>query len=152
MSQVKIVPNKIHLIGFRILHAEINSPFEFETDKIASFNNDVNFEMAFNLEDKMVKADFSVEIQTISTKETNENEATAKFEFVFIFNVENLDDLAKIIDENTLDINGGLSNALASIVYSTSRGILMTRFQGTAMSEFILPVIDPNELINKRKL
>jgi hypothetical protein len=46
-------------------------------------------------------------------------------------------------------LHPSLGNALASITYSTSRGILMTRFQGTALSDFILPVINPNNLLEK---
>ncbi|MNY64312.1 hypothetical protein D3C86_2014030 [compost metagenome] len=51
--------------------------------------------------------------------------------------------------DETITIHPALGNALASITYSTSRGILMTRFQGTVLSDFILPVIDPNSLLEK---
>jgi len=145
----KVIPDKIHLVGFRILHAEMNSPFEFDMQQIGSFENDVKFDMSFNLEDAMVKADFDVKIKTVSLEKTNVEEATAAFSFVYIFHVENFKDLAKVLDDDSLDIHGGLSNALASIVYSTSRGILMTRFQGTALADFILPIIDPQKLIAK---
>lgn len=143
----KVIPDKIHLTGFRILHAEMKSPFEFDMHQIDSFENDVKFDMAFNLEDSMVKADFDVKITTISKENTNTEEATAAFSFVYIFHVENFKDLAKVINDDSLDIHGGLSNALASIVYSTTRGVLMTRFQGTALADFILPVIDPQQLV-----
>jgi hypothetical protein len=46
-----------------------------------------------------------------------------------------------------LEIHSGLANAIASISYSTARGIILSRFQGTALREFILPVIDPNSLL-----
>jgi hypothetical protein len=145
---VKVIPEKIHLVAFRILHAELISPFEFDTNHIVSFEDKVKFDMAFSLDDNMVKAIFHVEIATISEQQTNGQEATANFEFVYLFMVENFKDLAKVIDDNTLDINGGLSNALASIVYSTTRGVLMTRFQGTALADFILPIIDPAKLVS----
>ncbi|MBU2020292.1 MAG: hypothetical protein KJ941_11660 [Bacteroidetes bacterium] len=145
----KVIPEKIHLVAFRILQAEMNSPFEFDTNYIHSFEDEVKFDLAFSLEDNMVKTDFQVEIATISEEHTNEQEASANFTFVFVFNVENFKELATAINDETLDINGGLSNALASIVYSTSRGILMTRFQGTALADFILPIIDPAKLLVK---
>lgn len=146
----KVVPDKIHLVGFRILNAEINSPFEFDLKQIASFENDVKFDLSFNLEDAMVKADFNVKITTISRENTNNDEATSAFSFVYIFHVENFKELAKVIDDYSLDIHGGLTNALASIVYSTTRGVLMTRFQGTALADFILPIINPQNLVNKQ--
>jgi hypothetical protein len=145
----KVIPNKIHLVGFRIIHAEMKSPFEFDIHQIGSFENDVKFDMFFNLEDAMVKADFNVTIKTLSKENTNCDEATAEFSFVYIFHVENFSDLAKVMADNSLDIHVGLSTALASIVYSTSRGVLMTRFQGTALADFILPIIDPQKLISK---
>jgi len=40
-----------------------------------------------------------------------------------------------------------LANAIASISYSTARGIIVSRFQGTALCDFILPVISPNDLL-----
>ncbi len=144
-----VIPDKIHLVGFRIIHAEMKSPFEFDIYEIGSFENDVKFDMFFNLEDAMVKADFDVTIKTLSKENTNSDEATAEFSFVYIFHVENFSDLAKVMDDDSLDIHVGLSTALASIVYSTSRGVLMTRFQGTALADFILPIIDPQKLISK---
>jgi hypothetical protein len=41
-----------------------------------------------------------------------------------------------------------LGNALSAITYSTARGILLTRLQGTAFQDFILPIINPNNLLN----
>lgn len=143
----KVIPEKIHLQGFRILHAEMKSPFEFDMHQIASFENDVKFDLSFNLEDNMVKADFEVTINTISTENTNREEASAAFSFVYIFHIENFKELAKVVNNDSLEIHVGLSNALASIVYSTTRGVLMTRFQGTALADFILPIIDPAKLI-----
>ena len=106
----------------------------------------VDLDMAFNLDEKLIRSDFKVKIETESK---NEKEATGEFKFVFLFEVENLDDLAfeDEKDSSNLIIDSGLSNAIASISYSTSRGILMTRFNGTALENFILPVIDPNELV-----
>lgn len=144
----KLIPEKIHLIGFRILHAEMNSPLEFNIDSITSFDNSNSLDLAFGIEEGMIKAEFSVDITTIS-EDANEEEASAKFHFAYIFHVENFSDLVVVMEDNTLDVKGGLTNAVASIVYSTSRGVLMTRFQGTALANFILPVIDPNKLINK---
>ncbi|WP_043023864.1 hypothetical protein [Fluviicola taffensis] len=144
----KVIADKIHITGFRILHAEMNSPFDFDTNAIKLFDNTTKFDLAFNLEENLIKSDFFIEIKTESKENTNLEEATAKFHFAYIFNVENFKELTVVVDDTNLDINGGLANSLASIVYSTTRGILMTRFQGTALADFILPVRDPNELIN----
>ncbi|MEZ4850575.1 MAG: hypothetical protein R3B93_18565 [Bacteroidia bacterium] len=138
-------PQKIHLVNFKIIRGQIESPFGFDQEKIEDYSFMVDFDMAFNLEEKLVKADFSVEIKTVSAEEQDE-EAFGLFSFVFIYEVENLEDLAEAKNDG-IEVQGGLGNALASITYSTSRGVLMTRFQGTELESFILPVIDPNNLL-----
>lgn len=140
-------PKKIHLLDMRILHAEVISPLEFEMEQIRSYDLNKDFDMSFNLEDKIIKAEFTIDIETVSKKNTNSEEALADFSFVYIFHVENLEELAIVQDDESIDLKGGLGNAIASITYSTSRGILMTRFQGTCLADFILPVINPNDLL-----
>jgi hypothetical protein len=77
----------------------------------------------------------------------NPNEATGSYQFVFIYFVENLSEHVMIMPDAVVDWNPYLANAIASITYSTSRGILLSRFQGTVMKDFILPVVDPNALL-----
>lgn len=149
MSGNKLIPEKIQILNFKIIKGKIESPFEFDTEKVTGHNFNVDFETAFNVEDKLVKADFKVSVETLS-EEKNILEAKGEFHFVFIFNVENMEDLVKTTHHNKtpkITIHGSLGNALASICYSTSRGILMTRFQGTSLDSFILPVINPNDLL-----
>jgi hypothetical protein len=146
MSANLLKPEKIEIVDFKIIKGHINSPFEFEDTKVQGHSFNVDFEMAFNLPDKLVKADFLVNVETKSEKE-NKEEAIGNFSFVFVFHVDNIEELTKLEQDNTVNINPALGNALAAITYSTSRGILMTRFQGTALNNFILPVINPNKLI-----
>ncbi len=146
----KVIPDKIHLKEFRIVEAEIKSPEFFGKNEINHYNSVCDFNMAFNLEDGLIKANLIINVHTVSNSNTNLQEAKVLFEMVYIFHIENFKDLAIQMPDDTLDLKGGLANAIASIAYSTSRGVLMTRLQGTVMSEFILPVIDPNELIAKK--
>jgi hypothetical protein len=66
--------------------------------------------------------------------------------------VENMEELLEADEKNKISYDAALGNAIASIVYSTSRGILMSRFQGTVFADFILPVIDPNQLLDMKQL
>lgn len=137
---------KINIADFRIIEGQISSPFEFDVNEIQSFESSADFDLGFSFDGNLVKADFSV---TVSTVSSNENEAMGRFEFVFIYHVENLNDLAILDSNNKVELDSGLANALSSITYSTVRGILMTRFQGTSLENFILPVINPNNLLAK---
>jgi hypothetical protein len=148
MSANILQPKKIEIVDFKIIKGQINSPFDFEIEKVAGHTFNVDFELGFNLEDKLVKADFSVNVETKS-KDDNIEEAVGNFSFVYIFYVDNIEELTNLESDGIITINPVLGNALASITYSTSRGILMTRFQGTVLSDFILPVIDPNSLLEK---
>jgi hypothetical protein len=148
-AKPRVHPEKIHIIDMKIIYAAIDSPFEFLKDKIKDFHSTCSCRLSFNLEDKMVKSDFEVEIESESEKETNIEEVNAKFKLTFFFFVENLDELSIKKENDTLELKGGLESVIASITYSTSRGILMTRFQGTAFSDFILPVINPDSLLQE---
>jgi len=140
-------PERIHIVKTTIVKCHIDSPFDFDPEKAKGHDFTMNFDLGFNLEDKLVKSDFKLEITTKSEGE-NAEESKGEFHLVYVFHVENLEELA-IPDKNyRIELNGGLGNALASITYSTTRGILFARLKGTALENFVLPVIDPNKLLN----
>jgi len=144
-------PEKLSFIEFKFIKGQVDTPEDFIIDKVDGHQVENTLQLAFNLEEKLVKADFTVEIKTESKGE-NPKESTGSFHLVFIYHVENLEDLAKPNKNNLLDLHPALSNALSSITYSTSRGILLTRLQGTALQNFVLPIINPNKLLhNKQK-
>ena len=140
-------PEKIRILDYRIIKGVIDTPLDFNQVEITGFSSDVSFSMSFNLNDSLVKADFQVEVITQSDDGTDA--ATGSFHLIFIYLVENFEQLVSVdnLNKPQLDVHPDLSNALASVTYSTARGILMTRFQGTALDEFILPVIDPNSIL-----
>ena len=148
MSVNHLQPEKIEIVDFKIIKGEINSPFDFEVVKVEGHTFNVDFELGFNLQENLVKADFSVHVATKSNDNVVE-EAVGNFSFAYVFYVDNINELTAQENEETITVNPALGNALASITYSTSRGILMTRFQGTVLSDFILPVINPNDLLEK---
>ncbi|PZX92595.1 hypothetical protein DOS84_14130 [Flavobacterium aquariorum] len=150
MSANILHPEKIEIVDFKIIKGQINSPFDFENKKVEGHIFNVDFELGFNLEDKLARADFSVNVETKSNGDTIE-EAVGNFSFVYVFYVDNIEELTTVEKDEIITVHPALGNALASITYSTSRGILMTRFQGTVLSDFILPVINPNDLLEKGK-
>lgn len=145
----KFQPEKISIIDFKIIKGQVETPEDFSIEKIDGHHLDNSLQLSFNLKDKLVKADFSVEIKSES-KKTTYIEATGNFHFVYIFKVENLEELSKLNKSKLVELNPLLANALSSITYSTSRGVLLTRLQGTALQNFILPVIDPTVLLQRK--
>tara|TARA_R110002050_G_scaffold293373_2_gene449848 strand:- start:4659 stop:5114 length:456 start_codon:yes stop_codon:yes gene_type:complete len=141
--------NKMAILDFKIIKGAINSPFEFNALEIIEHKFNVNFDMGFNLEDNLLKADFDFDVTTHSKIE--QEEAEGHFSFVFVFGIDNLKKLVTIKepDKELPIVDANLANAIASISYSTARGILLTRFQGTALNTFMLPIINPNDLLKK---
>ncbi|MBP6184137.1 MAG: hypothetical protein KA479_04300 [Saprospiraceae bacterium] len=125
----------------------MDTPENFDITKVMGHELDNSLKLVFNLQDKLAKADFTISIKTDSKGE-NESEASGNFHLIFIYHVENLEELAVPEKNNRLNLNPGLANALSSVTYSTSRGILLTRLQGTALQNFVLPIINPSKLIN----
>jgi hypothetical protein len=145
----KIQPDKIIMREFRLVKGQIDSPFDFKVGDIKSFDFKVDFNTSFNLDEGLIKADFAIDVTTISNEPVTE--AFCNYHFVFLFHLENLNEHAQLLEDGNIDWNPYLANAIASISYSTSRGILIARFQGTVMKDFILPVVDPNVLWDKKQ-
>ena len=144
MNEKIIIADKILIKDFRIVKASIDSPLDYKITEAVSYRLEVNYELGFNVEQRLARANFTVTIHT-DDKDANTAEASTTFEFVFLYEIENLADL--VTEEGKgFTVDFGLSNALASITYSTSRGVLMSRLQGTVFGNFILPVADPNDL------
>jgi hypothetical protein len=140
-------PEKLSIIEFKFIKGQVDTPEDFIIDKVEGHQLENTLQLAFNLEEKLVKADFTVEIKTASNN-ANSKESTGSFHLIFIYRIENLEELAKPDKNNLLDLHPALGNALSSITYSTSRGILLTRLQGTALQSFVLPIINPNKLLH----
>ncbi|MBI3137904.1 MAG: hypothetical protein HYZ15_04900 [Sphingobacteriales bacterium] len=142
-----------NLIDFKLLKGQVESPYEVNREQIASYQFEVGFEMSFNLEEKLVRSDLQLKIEVKNKDENLTEKASGYFELLYLYKVDNLNDLVeKRPEDETLLINAHLANAVASTSYSTARGVLLTRFQGTMLSDFILPVMDPNKLVETKGL
>lgn len=145
----ELIPEKIIIVNTRIVRCNIDCPFDFTIENVEGHEYNLEFDLAFNLDDSMVKADFELKVTTKS-KEKTEFESVGDFHFVYIFHIENLKELAVPDENNEIELHGGLGNAIASITYSTSRGLLPARLKDTGLENFVLPVIDPNVLLKKQ--
>jgi len=139
-------PEKIKMIDHKLLSGQIETPEEFMIENVIDFDVENTLQMSFNLDKNLVKVDFSVIVKTKSER-ANDHEAQGSYHFIYIYRIENIEALTKKSDTNLTEVDARLATALSSISYSTSRGILLTRMQGTAFQHFILPIIDPGRLL-----
>jgi hypothetical protein len=72
---------------------------------------------------------------------------TSKYSINFTFNVINLPELAEVQDGKLIELDEEMIASLLNISYSTSRGILYTRYLGTALDGILLPVISTADLL-----
>jgi len=140
------VPENISINEIEFVKRQVDDPENFDISHIEGFLLENSLEYGFNLEEKLLRADHHVKIKTESNG-NNAQEAEGIFHFVYIYQVENLDELARVNEKNLIELDDSLANALSSITSSTSRGILFTTVQGTSLQNFVLPVIQPNDLM-----
>ncbi len=153
MKKSKLNPDLLHLADVKIVKAQIDSPLELYENLPSTWSLHLDFDASFNLENNLVKTELLIESKTKTDKKGEKNqEAEGIFQIAFFFLVENLKELTSLSEDNLLIVDNGLLNALASISYSTARGILLTRYKGTAFNDFILPVIKPDDLYKNKKM
>jgi len=136
-------PEKIHLVAYNLISGKISHIGE-SFEKPDNFNLGINFISGIFEEKNWIVADIQVDLQAKKKKKII---AKARYELRFQFEIENLGELIEKSTDGTIKVSKSLGNAIASITYSTTRGVLLVRYQGTTFSEFLLPVIDPNLLL-----
>jgi hypothetical protein len=137
-------PEKIQLLDFKLLKGQVETPEDFDEEKLNGFDLDNTLKLGFNLDEKLAKVDLKIKITANSTDVAV---ASTLFQMAFIFQTTNMDELAKLDENQALMLHPALGNSLAAIAYSTARGVLLTRLQGTVFQDFILPVVSSTKLL-----
>jgi len=148
-DEIQIEPEQIHIRGIKILGGSITSEFEnLQIEKIIGFNVQYGIKDELNYDDKVFRFIFSVNLEALGP-DNNPLGVNAQYVIEYIFFVENLNYYVTSIDHENKNmiLHPVLPNTLLSIVYSTSRGIILSRTQGTVIEGVILPVINTNSLI-----
>lgn len=143
-------PAKVTLREFKLVKGQIDTPEFFDHNRVKGFGTSSKLKLGFNLKDNLARADFYIDVNSDS-KGKNQEEATAHFHLVFIYHIEELDAWITPLKGKHIKAEAALGNALSAVTYSTSRGILLSRLQGTALQQFILPIINPNSLLQTEK-
>jgi hypothetical protein len=147
----KIEPEKIHILSIKTLKGKIENDADSSSSAIVGYRYKNALAVALNLNEKIVGLKHTIYIDTLNKKQ-EELEIKASYTHEFIFRVDNLNDFvddsddAEEKEEKEENIDPILLGTLAGIAYSTVRGIVMNRTQGTALNAVILPVIDPKKL------
>jgi hypothetical protein len=140
---------KLHFLSFEIQSAEIKSPYGFNPELVIKHDFKLNWDMGFDMEGMIIKADLGVAVTTNSEGE-QEEEAHGAFQISAFYHLENLDEMVTY-DGDEMKVDDVMASQIAAVTFSTSRGIIYTRFQGTVLRDFILPIVDPLEILGIKK-
>lgn len=136
----KFDAEKLHFISFKTIEENISVPEFFDENFINEFETTNKVDIAFNIEEKLIRSQFDIEIATISD---NKKEAKTNLKFVFIFKCDNMEELAKAQPKDTAEIDASLGFAVSAVSHSTARGILLVKLSDTVFADFILPIVKP---------
>ncbi len=140
-----IEASKIHILQVKTLRGNIDSPVEFDPESIKGYKFDFELGTALDKENEFIGLSLMTNIQALG-KRDKELEVRGSYTHEIIFKVDNLEEFLKT-DEGSVRINAALGSTLVGIAYSTVRGIIYSRTQGTSLGVVMLPVISPLELM-----
>ena len=147
-ESIQLIPEKIHIQRIKILAGNITSDPSIKDESVENYNVQYAIDDGFNSESKTFRFVLSTRIDALG-KEDVDIGISAEYQIEYIFYVENLE-YYLIRDDDKVEqfvIHDILIHALLGMVYSTSRGIILGRTQGTSMDGVILPVIDTRALM-----
>jgi len=144
-------PENIEIVHYRIQSGSLDNPDGFDDSTVTAYVSDASIELGFIPNEQLVRCDFKVQLKT-NSEQLKTEEATASFHIYFIFKIKNFNALVQVNEvNNSLKVHPWLSQSVASMTYSTCRGILLTRLQGTAFANFFLPAVAPAVLLELNK-
>jgi hypothetical protein len=148
----KIIPDKIAILLIKLFKTNLNMSEDFLKNPLVIDNYKVNFghDTDFDFESKTIRIRLEIMLDGLNDKEEMIG-IHAEYGIEFHFYVDNLDEFVQD-NEGKKVVDSILGTTLLSIAFSTSRGIILERTQGTYFEGVILPVIDPRELlVNSKK-
>ncbi|OMP81225.1 hypothetical protein [[Flexibacter] sp. ATCC 35208] len=114
----------------------------------SSYNYNFKIDSQYQKEYKIVRLFLEISIQGLDDADQF-NGISAGYTHEFVFHVDNLEELVEFDEEKKIVVaDGDLGITLAGIAYSTARGIIFDKTQGTLLKGLILPIISPNQLLS----
>ena len=142
MAKRKIDPDKIIYLDIRDQAFTYSQPDEPESTEEHNNPTGYRYEIIkmFSLEKKIIRLDFTVDLYSISPN-SKKIRGTYTTEHLFL-----IQELQGYIDksEEKYQVNTELEDLLTDIAYSTIRGLIRQKFNGTHFAKFILPVKSPS--------
>jgi hypothetical protein len=140
--------NQLSLVAVNIIGGRIEPSIDFTPDSKQHHYN-FNFDTQSNIapDKKLIRFIIKVDIREIINSTIIEA-IIASFTTEFIFHINNMEDVVQFADDAPAVVQYDMAVTLASVSYSTMRGIVLSRTQGTYLNGIILPIVDPAKLLD----
>lgn len=145
-----IHPEFISILSVGVYRAIVTSSEEFMDNPVKpdGFEIKLGQNTALDIENKNVRIRLNVQIEAMKA-ESEPIGLSGDFGLEFQIQVENLEEYVTEKD-GIMIIDRKLGNTLIGIVFSTARGIIYERTSSTFFNGVLLPVIDPNTLLDQK--
>ncbi len=145
-----IHPEFISILSVRVYRAMVTSSEEFIDNPVKpdGFEIKLGQNTALDIENKNVRIRLNVQIEAMKA-ESEPIGLSGDFGLEFQILVENLEEYVTEKD-GIMIIDRKLGKTLIGIVFSTARGIIFERTSSTFFNGVLLPVIDPNTLLDQK--
>ncbi|MDZ4838946.1 MAG: hypothetical protein SGJ04_02945 [Bacteroidota bacterium] len=151
--------DKIELFNFKIIVLALKSPIDFSITNSSNFKAESSLKLEFDGNLNTCLATLSTKLTLDSNSEAAKKKLKAhcKFELSYLYHWEFAQNLFSQRVDGSLNVHNEetfnhLVNALTSVTYSTSRGVLMARLQGTVFQKSNLPIINPDNLLSENSI
>ena len=151
-SSTSIDIDKLALLKVTVFkaHLEANEAFRDTPKPINEFGVETATDSAFNFKDKLCRFRLYLKFTAIDS-EKNQVGLDAEYGIEFHYQIDNLNDYLIHKEGNEVQVDTGLGTTLCAISYSTARGIILERMQGTYFDGAILPIVDAGKLLNSKQ-
>lgn len=144
-----IQPDMIHLVRLQTLKETINNEVGTRENPVKEFDLNFTVCLGVNAKDKVIGFEFSTDVQAFGPNGEKLNLA-ASFTHEIVFVIDNLDEFTDSVEGGTKpEVDWQMMQTLIGIAYSTLRGIVYVRTQGTPLKGILLPVIDAKKLLSR---
>ena len=151
MAKKKVFdPEEIHLINVGGFKSIIDVGFDVNelSEKFHAYHFCFAQKTALNIKEGAARIRLNTTIVARDEKKID-LDAKCEFELEFHFFIEDFASYFTHKKDEVPQIDENLGFSMLAISYSTARGIIYSKTQGSVLSGIILPVIDPKNLMNE---
>ena len=149
-TNIIVDPEKIELLSIRVLAANFFIAPECVDAHVGGYRLEYLVDNGINVDEKAIRMVIDGKFQAVDDDQVLMN-VRGELSAEFIFNISDMERYLLAGEDKTVMpmIYHGMNMTLMSIAFSTYRGIVFTRTQGTFKDPIILPVINPQKLLDR---